>query len=281
MDGTILLQTDFSMTWGAVASMKGVIANTAPDARVVDLCHDIKRFDPFEASLSLKAVLPYWPEGTIVVSVVDPGVGTERKASAALLKDGKIIITPDNGTLTHLKHHPGIEKVIEIDERYRYPSSEKVSVFHGRDIFAYCAALLSAGKVIFDDLGKEYPVSEVIECREYNEKPVFEDDSVSCFIMTGLRHFGGIEFNIRNDEWQEFCGSAGQTIWVTIFHGGKKVFDRTVKYEESFGFVDIGEPVLYRGSSGYLSLDCNQDSFMERYSIDMGIDWKAVLVRRR
>ena len=115
MKPVILLQTDFSLTWGAVASVKGVIKQVDPTLEIEDLCHDIRKFDPWEASLSLGTVVPYWPAGTIVVSVVDPGVGTDRKACVALLQNGTYVITPDNGTLTHLKHGIGIKAVRELD----------------------------------------------------------------------------------------------------------------------------------------------------------------------
>ncbi|MCR5523806.1 MAG: SAM-dependent chlorinase/fluorinase [Clostridia bacterium] len=280
MYNTILLQTDFSLAWGAVSSMKGVIKRTAPDVSVEDICHDIKSFDPFEASLSLKAVLPFWPDDTITVSVVDPGVGTERKASAALLANGKIVITPDNGTLTHLKHDPGIACVRTIDEKYRYPSPEKVSVFHGRDIFAYAAALIASGKIDFHDIGDEYPVSEIIECPEYHEKPSIGKDSISCFIMTGNRHFGGIEFSVTNEQWDGFAGDTGSLYDIRITCGDNEISFNAVPYEESFGHVEKGHPLIYRGSSGYLSMDLNQDHLINRYSLGTGIEWKAVISAR-
>ena len=109
----IVLQTDFSNTWSAVATMKGVIKCVDPELEIFDLTHDIKKFDPFEASLSLVTTEPYWPKGTIFVSVVDPTVGSERKASAALLNDGNIVISPDNGSFTHLKKTVGIREIRE------------------------------------------------------------------------------------------------------------------------------------------------------------------------
>ena len=112
----LVIQTDFSLSWSAVAQMKGVMKIVDPELEIIDLCHEIKQFDPWEASLSLQATEPYWPKGTIFVSVVDPGVGTPRKACAAKLRDGNIVVTPDNGTLTHLFHSVGVTEVREIDE---------------------------------------------------------------------------------------------------------------------------------------------------------------------
>ena len=199
MKPIILLQTDFSNTWSAVASMKGVIKIVDRELEIHDLCHDIKMFDPWEASLSLNTCEPYWPKGTVIISVVDPGVGTSRKASVALLNDGTYVVTPDNGSLTHLKYSVGIKEIREIDEtRNRYAAKENVSVFHGRDLFGYCGALLASGQISFEEVGESYPVEEVVECAEYHIKPELSENEAKCFVMTGLKHFGGIQFNITN-----------------------------------------------------------------------------------
>lgn len=274
----LLLQTDFSTTWGAVASMKGVIKTVDPGLEIYDLCHDIKVFDPWEASLSLAAVEPYWPAGTVIVSVVDPGVGTSRRSCVARLKDGTYVVTPDNGTLTHLKHGVGISAVREIDPRHRFPGKEAVSVFHGRDIFAYCAALLASGQIRFEDVGREYPPEAVAECPEFSLVPVVKGDgAVETWVMTGLAHFGGIQLCLANEMWERLGRREGERIRVQIFHSGRTVFDRPVLYAASFGSVPVGEPVLYRGSSRYLSLDCNQASFMETFGVGFGKDWTVRL----
>ena len=279
MKPCILLQTDFSNTWSAVAQMKGVIKRTDPALEIFDLCHDIKAFDPWEASLSLAAAEPYWPAGTVIVSVVDPGVGTARRACAALLRDGTYVITPDNGTLTHLKRDPGVAFVRELSPALRYPAREDVSVFHGRDIFAYCAALLASGQIPFAELGEEYPPEEIVDCPEYAMTPVLSGDRAETWIMTGLKHFGGVQFYLTNREWQSLGFAEGDVVRVTIRHGADTVFDQSVPFARSFGFVPEGEPVLYCGSGRYLSLDCNRASFMEKYSVGTGRDWQAILRR--
>ena len=100
---------------------------------------------------------------TVFVSVVDPGVGTPRKASVALLKDGNYVITPDNGTLTHVYYNVGIEAIREIDEtKNRYQGTENVSVFHGRDLFAYTAAKLASGQITFEEVGESYSLDDIV-----------------------------------------------------------------------------------------------------------------------
>ncbi|MDD6560336.1 MAG: SAM-dependent chlorinase/fluorinase [Lactimicrobium massiliense] len=278
MKPSIVLQTDFSLSWSAVSEMKGVIRMVDHDVEIVDSCHEIRQFDPFEASLALETIEPYWPKGTIFVSVVDPGVGTDRRACAVLLNDGSIVITPDNGSLTHLKYSVGIKEVRQIDESInRYHGPHEAAVFDGRDLFGYCAAKLSAGIITYEQIGPAYPVSEVVECEEYHLKPELKDNVLSCFVMTGLPHFGGIQFNVDNAMWRRLEIPTGTLIHVVISHSGHCVFDQNVVYARSFGYVKQGEPVLYCGSSGYLSLDCNKDNFMAKYGVSFGKDWQIQL----
>ena len=278
MKPAILIQTDFSGTWSAVAEMKGVMKIVDPELEIFDLTHDIRKFDVWEASLSLDAAEPYWPKGTVIVSVVDPGVGTARRACAAKLNDGTIVVTPDNGSLTHLLHSVGIAEVREIDESVnRYPANETVSVFHGRDIFGYCAARLAAGIIPFEEVGPAYPVSEITECEEYHLRPVLAAGCAQGHLLSGTRHFGSITLNISNREFA-VCGFVpGDLLQITIARNGEPVFDQPVRYANTFGDVAEGEPLLYAGSSGWLCLDVNRGSFSEQYGIDTGKEWTIMI----
>lgn len=270
----IVIQTDFSLTWSAVSSMKGVMKIVDPTLQIEDITHDIKNFSPWEASMSLNTVEPYWPKGTVFVSVVDPGVGTSRKASVALLNDGNFVVTPDNGALTHLVHRVGVKEIREIDETVnRYPAQEEVSVFHGRDLFGYCAAKLASGQITFEEVGPAYPVCDIVECEEFHLQPVLGHCEASGFIQTGLKHFGGIQANITNAQWKSCGFQLGDVVDVKIACEGKEVFHEEVLYHESFGYVKKGDPILYCGSSQYLCLDCNMDNFMSRYGVDSGKEW--------
>ena len=280
MKPAILIQTDFSTTWSAVAEMKGVMKIVDPELEIVDLTHDIKKFDPWEASLSLAATEPYWPMGTIIVSVVDPGVGTDRKACAAKLNDGTIVITPDNGTLTHLLHSPGVREVREIDESVnRYRGGDHSEVFHGRDLFGYCAAKLASGLISFEEVGPQYPIVEIVECEEYYSRPVLTEGFAEGFILTGVPHYGSISLNITSEAFAACGFKPGEMVRVLIRHEGKGIFAQSVRYCRAFGDVEKGQPLLYDGSSGWLCLDINQGSFMETYGVETGKDW-IVTIRR-
>ena len=114
--GLMVFQSDFGVKDGAVSAMKGVACGVDPNLKLYDLTHEIPAFNIWEASYRLWQTVPYWPAGTVFVSVVDPGVGTNRKSVVAAPKTGQYIVTPDNGTLTMVAEKLGLDAVREIDE---------------------------------------------------------------------------------------------------------------------------------------------------------------------
>ena len=134
MNKHLVLQSDFGLVDGAVAAMYGVALDVSPSLKVYDLTHEIPPYDIFAASYRLIQTLQYWPKGTVFVSVVDPGVGSNRKSVVAKTSSGHYVVTPDNGTLTHVKRLIGIEEVREIEEAvHRRKNTEHSYTFHGRD----------------------------------------------------------------------------------------------------------------------------------------------------
>src|SRR5688572_21382479 len=152
----LVLQSDFGVLDGAVASMKGVAVGVSPDLQIYDLTHEIEPYNIWQGALRLAQTAEYWPSGTVFASIVDPGVGTERKSIVLKTKSGHYFVTPDNGTLTFVAPRLGIETVREIDEAInRRMESEKSFTFHGRDVYAYTAARLAAGVITFEQVGPE------------------------------------------------------------------------------------------------------------------------------
>src|SRR5262245_21740313 len=152
--GIVVLQTDYGVKDQAVAAMHGVIRKVDRQLIVEDLTHEIPAFDIWQAAYRLDAVVDYWPYDTVFVSVVYPGVGTARKSVVERLKNGEMVVTPDNGTLTLVAERIGIDAACEIDEsRHRLPGSQASYTFHGRDVYSYVAGLLASGQVAFDDVG--------------------------------------------------------------------------------------------------------------------------------
>ena len=136
--------------------MKGVAVSVAPDLAIYDLTHEIPAYNIWEAALRLDQSASYWPPGTVFVSVVDPGVGSERHSVVLKTRSGHYFVTPDNGTLTFVAESLGVEQVREIDEKAnRLSRSGDSYTFHGRDVYAYTAARLASGVITFTEVGPD------------------------------------------------------------------------------------------------------------------------------
>src|SRR5690625_4564527 len=178
MSKHVVFQTDFGLSDGAVSAMYGVALSVNPSLKIFDLTHDIPQYNIWEGSYRLYQTITYWPKETVFVSVVDPGVGTERLSIVAKTTDNQYIITPDNGTLTHIAENIGIKEVREIDEATnRLPNSGESYTFHGRDIYAYTGARLAAGVISFEEIGRELSVESIVKI--VNPEPKVMDGIVT------------------------------------------------------------------------------------------------------
>jgi S-adenosylmethionine hydrolase len=256
--------------------MHGVIASIDPALQVRDISHLLPQYQPWAASFCLRYTMPCWPAGTIFVSVVDPGVGTSRRACAAKTAEGQYIITPDNGTLTHIRAFPGIREVREIDEKVnRRPGTGRYNTFHGRDIFAYTAGRLAAGIISFEEVGPAYPVEETEGFPLI--PPEVRKGYAAGHIAMADRHFGGATTNISIEEFEGAGFVHGDKPLIVISHREREVFRQPVLYHRSFGFVGPGEPILYNGSTGYMIIGLNQANFSDTYRVEGGLDWQVIL----
>ena len=274
----LVFQTDFTYAEGAVSSMYGVVKTVDRELEIFDGTHQIPQYDTWSASYRLYQSLQFWPKGTIYVSVVDPGVGTSRRACVAKTVDGYYIVTPDNGALTHVKKYIGIEEVREIDETVnRLASTRGTSIFHGRDLFGYCAARLASGIIDFEGVGPAYPVEEIVE-HEILE-PVVSENKVEGIFEINDPNFGNLWTNITLDTFNKAEFAYGDTIHTVIRHGEETVLDRDLLFEKSFGFVAVGEPMIYNNELMKVSIAVSQGSFCEDYHADFGPDWKVTFTK--
>lgn len=273
----LVLQSDFGLLDGAVASMKGVAVGVSPDIHIFDLTHNIEPFNIWQGALRLVQTAEYWPAGTVFVSVVDPGVGTERKSIVMKSKSGHYFVTPDNGTLTFVSERLGIEAVREIDEAVnRRKSSEKSFTFHGRDVYAYTAARLAAGVITFEQVGHELPPQVVTIPYE---RARYEDGVVHGNIQTDDGNYGNIWTNVDRATFGKLGIGAGESTRIKILKSGKEVLNLTVPYAHTFGEVSVGKPLLYLNSLDAVSLAINQRSFAKEYGIGSGPEW-SIQIRR-
>ena len=266
MKPILVFQTDFTYAEGAVSSMYGVVKTVDRELEIFDGTHEIPQFDTWSASYSLYQSVRFWPEGTIYVSVVDPGVGTSRRACVAKTKDGYYIVTPDNGSLTHYKKWVGIEAVREIDEsvnRLRGKGTEEVAIFHGRDLFGYTAARLASGIIDFEGVGPEYPVDEIVEL-PILEPTVTEGKAEGIFEIEDP-NFGNLWTNIPLNTFKEAGFAYGDMLKVVIRHEGEVVFNEKVLFHQSFGMAKKGEPIIYNNELMKVALAVSQGSFIKKY----------------
>jgi S-adenosylmethionine hydrolase len=274
----ICMQSDFDTQGGAPSCMHGVILSVDPELRIFDLSHHIPKFQIWAASWTLSYVAPCWPQETVFVSVVDPGVGGSRRAAAAKTLGGQYVITPDNGSLTHVKAAIGISEIREIDETInRRPGTEQFNTFHGRDIFAYTAARLASGIISFEETGPAYPLEEIISYPL--PPPLVEPGYARGIIVSANTHFGTAVSDIAIGDFEKAGFVLGDRAGVKISHKGKEVFSGRILYHRSFSSVAQGDAILYNGSTGHIYISLNQASFVEKYRIGAGPDWNIEFSR--
>lgn len=280
MNGFLVFQSDFGISDGAVAAMFGVALSVDENLRVFNLTHDIPPFDTFEASYRLLQAVPYWPKGTIFVSVVDPGVGSNRRSVVAETEKGQFIVTPDNGTLSHISRAVGIRNVRLInDQAWRRQDSQLSSTFHGRDVFAYVAALLGSGKIRYEEIGEEIDAEKLVMFE--GMYPTYEDGAIKGTIETLDVRFGSLWTSISMDFFEKLGIADGEDVDVSVYNGKTRVYHSFVPYGKTFADVEIGEPLLYINSMNHIGLAINQGNFAGAYHIGTREPWHIVLKKIR
>jgi len=276
MKPILVFQTDFTYKEGAVCAMYGVVKSVDRELEIIDGTHEIPQYDTWSASYRLYQSMKFWPEGTVFVSVVDPGVGTPRKASVAKTKDGYYVVSPDNGSLTHLMNWVGISEIREIDEtvnRLKGKNTEGVSIFHGRDLFAYCAAKLASGKITFEEVGSEYPIKDIMLHPVF--EPVFGKGLMRGIFEINDPNFGNLWTNIPLSMFLKSGFAYGDHPTLTIRHDGEVVFEQKVLFHQSFGFAEKGEVIIYNNELMKVAVAVNQGSFSETYNLKHGPEWQV------
>ncbi len=280
MQAFLVFQSDFGMADGAVSAMKGVAYSVDPSLVISDITHEITPYNIFEASYRLFQTLPYWPANTVFVSVVDPGVGTSRQSVIARTAGGQYIVTPNNGTLTHIAAFLGITELRLIEEqRNRLKNSEASYTFYGRDVYAYTGARLAAGLISFEEVGPRLEMDDLVSLDLYGA--TLKGSSVTGQIDILDVRFGSLWTSIPFETFNALGISFGDYTEVRIFRESSLVYINQITYGRSFADVMVGMPVLYMNSVGHMALAINQGSFARAYNIGTGSPWTIVLSRVR
>lgn len=272
----LIIQTDFGLYDGAVNAMYGVaysVCNTLP---IYNLMHEIKPYDIWDASYRIRQVINYWPEGTVFVSVVDPGVGTSRKSVVAKTTGGRYIVTPNNGTLTHVFEKYGIVEMREIDENInRLQGSSESYTFHGRDVYVYTAARLAAGIIDFEQVGPKLEINSIVLLPTH--KPYIENNTIHGIIDVLDVRFGSPWTNIPHEMLKDINVGYGDKLNVLITYKGDVYYDNDMIVQKSFGDAKFREELVFVNSLLNVSFALNQGSFANRYDVGSGQEWQVVI----
>jgi len=273
MGSIITLTTDFGLADAYVAAMKGVILNINPEAKLVDICHSIQPQAISQAAFVLSTAYEYFPKGTIHLVVVDPGVGTERKA-VILRTPSADFIAPDNGVLSHVIHQastnpidvgrqqiePGSELEAVVITKPRFWRSPVSPTFHGRDIFAPVAAYLSLGQPP-GEFGEAITSLAVLPLtRPYKTSK----DTLAGHVLH-IDNFGNLITSFKSDD----LPPADKAITVEV--GNHSIAGLSRTYAESEGLLAL------IGSSGYLEVSLYRGNARAFLGVELGAEVKIRL----
>ena len=274
----LTLQTDFGRKDNSVASMYGVALSVDKDLKVYDLTHEIPAFNIWEAALRLDQTARYWPEGTVFVNVVDPGVGTDRKSVVMKTTNNYYFVTPDNGALTFVAESLGVEEVREIDEAVnRLTNSQESYTFHGRDVYVYTGARLASKQITFEQVGKSLGTN--ITKIDY-QKARFENGKFYANIPILDIQYGNVWSSLPRNLMLDNGIQVGDTLNVSIYNQDTLVWSGDVKLVNTFGDVAEGDNMAYFNSELNFSVAVNLGNFSEKYKVYSGPEWSMEIIKK-
>jgi S-adenosylmethionine hydrolase len=253
----IVFMTDFGTANDAVAICKAVIIGIAPEARILDITHQVTPFQIEEGARFLAGVTPYYPAGTVFLTVVDPGVGTSRKAVIVKSRKGQYFVLPDNGLVTLVLDRDGLESAREISNPAWMIQAAVSSTFHGRDIFSPAAAHLATGWD-FNLVGPEVPqlVRLTPKASTTTDKGIEGD-------IIGLDDpYGSLITDIPGEEFKKLGYNLGDKLTIQI---NKKPV--TLPYVKTFMDVSVGDSLLYIDSRGRVGIANNEGNYAKKFDI--------------
>ena len=256
---TIVFMTDFGVVDDSVAICRGVMYGIMPEVRIVDLTHQVTPFSILDGARFLYGATPYYPAGTVFVVVVDPTVGSTRKAIVAHSKHGQYFVLPDNGVITLVEQRDGIDAVREITNTDWMIGSKLSSTFHGRDIFSPVGAHLARG----DDwttVGPEMAVKDLVRLDVKSAK--VDERGLEAMVIATDGPFGNLVTNVNAEDFLKLGYQRGEDVPVKI--GDKEM---KIKFVKTFSDVPLNTPLLYVDSRGHMALALNQNSFAGTYGI--------------
>ncbi len=254
---TVVFMTDFGVVDDSVALCKGVMYGIVPNLRIVDLTHQVTAFSIADGARFLFGASPYFPADTVFVGVVDPTVGSARKAIVVKSKRGQFFVVPDNGLITMVADRDGVESSREITNPDWMIGAKVSSTFHGRDIFSPVGAHLARG----DDWTQVGP--ELKQLVRLDLHPaVLDERGLTGEVIALDGPFGNLVTNISAEDFLKLGYQRGDSLRVTI--AGHEI---QMPFVKTFADVPLKQPLLYIDSRGRASFAVNQSSFAAAYDI--------------
>ena len=254
---SIVFMTDFGTANDAVAICKAVMVGITPDARIMDITHQVTPFSIEEGARFLSGVTPYYPAGTVFVVVVDPGVGTSRKAVIVKTKKGQYFVLPDNGLISPVIDRDGLESAREITNTGWMIGDAVSSTFHGRDIFSPAGAHLAAG---WDYTLAGPEVQQLV--RLTPKVATVTDKGIEGEVIALDDPFGSLITDIPGDDFKKLGYNLRRQSHRAI---GQKALHASLL--KTFMDVPVGEPLLYQDSRGRMGLALNERNFSQIHKI--------------
>jgi S-adenosylmethionine hydrolase len=255
---TIVFMTDFGTANDAVALCKAVMLGIAPEARIMDITHQVTPFRIEEGARNLESVSPFYPAGTVFVAVIDPGVGTSRKAIIVKTKKSQYFVLPDNGLITPVLDRDGLDSAREITNPSWMIQAAISSTFHGRDIFSPAGAHLAAGW----DFNMVGPVVPQL-VRLTTKTSTTTGKGIDGNIIALDDPFGSLVTDIPADEFKKLGYNLGDKFRIEI---NKKSV--TVPYVKTFMDVPVGDTLLFIDSRERVSIAINQGSYSKKFGVE-------------
>ena len=256
---TIVFMTDFGTVDDSVAICKGVMLTLEPSLRIVDLTHQVTPFAILDGARFLFGATPYYGSGTVFVVVVDPGVGSTRKAVVVKSKRGQYFVLPDNGLITLVESRDGLEGAREIANTAWMIGSKLSSTFHGRDIFSPVGAHLARGED-WTQVGPEVSLKELVRLNVAPAKAGPKGLTGEVIATDGP--FGNLVTNIDAEDFMKLGYGRGQNVHITLSRT-----EMNLPFVRTFSDVPLHKPLLYVDSRGHVALAINQGSFAAVYGI--------------
>lgn len=256
----ITLTTDFGTDDAFVGIMKGVILQVHPKATIIDITHRIAPQDLVQAAYTVAYTWKYFPENSIHIIVVDPGVGSDRRI-IALRKRSQIFLAPDNGVLTPVLQEHGEEQIYLVTNT-RYFLTPVSQTFHGRDIFAPVGAQLAKGLPI-NALGKPIDGTDLV--RLNNLQPHITANGVVSGVVVSIDHFGNLISNIDWNFIRDHFPAATQSS-LRFYIGDQAIAGLSASYDS----VEPGSPLAIIGSRGYFEISVNCGNARQYFGMRQG-----------